>query len=260
MNMPMASHHALTDSSWADAIVRIRIHASAGLGPHRRRCVRRPEECEPASHRTVVGQRPGGRSRLRFAPDPRGDCRARRSVRHLDPVERRPRDPHGRAGGGAGHAPARGPVESLMALRTLPQALAQGAEADAGYCFVTADGDRRRSYADLQQAARRTAGSLRAAGLRRGDLVGLVLPDAEQFLTTLFGASIAGLIPASIYPPSTTSDLPRYFELTAAILRASGARAVVTSRALAASFEDVRRLCPDLSQILCIESFDGPAM
>jgi fatty-acyl-CoA synthase len=145
-----------------------------------------------------------------------------------------------------------------MALRTLPEALAQGAEADAGYCFVTGDGDRRRSYADLQQAARRTAGSLRAAGLRRGDLVGLVLPDAEQFLTTLFGASIAGLIPASIYPPSTTSDLPRYFELTAAILRASGARAVVTSRALAASFEEVRRLCPELSLILCADNLDGP--
>jgi fatty-acyl-CoA synthase len=145
-----------------------------------------------------------------------------------------------------------------MALRTLPDALAQGAEADAGYCFVTGDGDRRRSYADLQQAARRTAGSLRAAGLRRGDLVGLVLPEAEQFLTTLFGASMAGLIPASIYPPSTTSDLPRYFELTAAILRASGARAVVTSRALAASFEDVRRLCPALSLILCADSLDGP--
>jgi fatty-acyl-CoA synthase len=145
-----------------------------------------------------------------------------------------------------------------MALRTLPDALAQGAEADAGYSFVTGDGDRRRSYADLQQAARRTAGSLRAAGLRRGDLVGLVLPDAEQFLTTLFGASMAGLIPASIYPPSTTSDLPRYFELTAAILRASGARAVVTSRALAPSFEDVRRLCPALSLILCADSLDGP--
>ena len=145
-----------------------------------------------------------------------------------------------------------------MGLRTLPEALATGAEADAGYCFVTADGERRRSYADLQQAARRTAGSFQAAGLRRGDLVGLVLPDPEQFLTTLFGASIAGLIPASIYPPSMTSDLPRYFELTAAILRASGARAVVTSRALAASFEDARSQCPALSMILCADDLDGP--
>jgi fatty-acyl-CoA synthase len=146
----------------------------------------------------------------------------------------------------------------MAALRTLPEALAQGARADAGYCFVSGGGDRWRSYAELQEAARRRAGSLRAAGLTRGDLVGLVLPDAEQFLTTLFGASIAGLTPASIYPPSTTSDLPRYFELTAAILRTSGARAVVTSRALVAPFEEVRRLCPELALILCAEDLDGP--
>jgi fatty-acyl-CoA synthase len=148
----------------------------------------------------------------------------------------------------------------MAPLRTLPEALARGAGADAGYCFVTGDGDRRRSYAELQQAARLTAGALRAAGLRRGDLVGLVLPDAEQFLTTLFGASIAGLTPASIYPPSTTSDLPRYFELTASILRASGARAIVTTSALAPSFEEVRRLCPDLALILSAELFDSPAL
>jgi fatty-acyl-CoA synthase len=148
----------------------------------------------------------------------------------------------------------------MAALRTLPEALAHGAGTDAGYCFVTSEGERRRSYADLQLAAMRAGGALRAAGLRRGDLVGLILPDAEQFLTTLLGASIAGLIPASIYPPSTTSELPRYLELTAAILRASSARAVVTSRALAPSFEDVRRLCPELSLILCPETFDAAAI
>jgi fatty-acyl-CoA synthase len=148
----------------------------------------------------------------------------------------------------------------MTALRTLPDALAQGARADAGYCFVTGEGDRRRSYADLQETALRAAGSLRAAGLRRRDLVGLVLPDPEQFLTTLFGASIAGLIPASIYPPSATSDLPRYFELTASILRAAGARAVVTSRALLPSFEAARHLCPDLSLILCADTFDAPPL
>jgi fatty-acyl-CoA synthase len=145
-------------------------------------------------------------------------------------------------------------------LRTLPEALAQAARADAGYGFVSGEAERWRSYADLQQAALRTAGALKDAGLRRGDLVGLVLPDSEQFLTTLFGASIAGLTPASLYPPATTSDLPRYLELTASILRASGARAVVTTRALAPSFEDARPLCPDLSLVLCAESFDGPAV
>jgi acyl-CoA synthetase (AMP-forming)/AMP-acid ligase II len=145
----------------------------------------------------------------------------------------------------------------MSALRTLPEALAQGARTDEGYCFVGGEGDRRRSFAELQNAAMRAAGSLRAAGLRRGDLVALVLPDAEEFLTTLFGASIAGLIPASLHPPATTADLPRYLEITASILRASGARAVVTSRALATSFEEARPRCPDLALVLCAGDFDS---
>src|SRR5262249_1962676 len=73
---------------------------------------------------------------------------------------------------------------------------------------------------------------------------------AEPFLTTLFGASMAGLIPASIYPPSAASDLPRYFELTAQTLRAAEARAVVTTAVLAPQFERTRAACPHLSPAL----------
>jgi fatty-acyl-CoA synthase len=148
----------------------------------------------------------------------------------------------------------------MSTLRTLPEALAQGARTDAGYCFAGSDGDRRRSFAELQQAAWRVAASLRAAGLRRGDLVALVLPDAEEFLSTLFGASMAGVIPASLYPPSATGELPRYLDLTAAILRTAGARAVVTSAALAPSFEAARATCPELQLVLRAADFDAAAV
>src|SRR5579864_1827203 len=161
---------------------------------------------------------------------------------------------------------------------TLPQALAAAACARAGYCFVTrpqspgvsgapavpagphAGGvDDPRSYADLERAAFQVARSLREAGLRRGDLVAIVLPDAEAFLTTLFGASMAGVIPASFYPPSSTSDLPRYFDLTIGALRSAAARAVVTSAALAPEFDARRAACPDLALVLARESLDAPA-
>jgi fatty-acyl-CoA synthase len=145
----------------------------------------------------------------------------------------------------------------MAALRTLPEALARAARTSAGFCFVSADTDRWRSYADIRQSAMRVARSLREAGLRRGDLVALVLPDGEQFLVTLFGASLAGVTPASLYPPPPTGDLPRYLELTAAILRASGARAVVTSRTLALSFEGARPSCPELSLVLCSDDLDA---
>jgi acyl-CoA synthetase (AMP-forming)/AMP-acid ligase II len=122
-------------------------------------------------------------------------------------------------------------------LRTLPEALDEASTSGAGYTFLTEAGARLWSYADLRAAAYRMAAALLAAGLTRGDVVALVLADAQEFLTTLFGATIAGLIPASLYPPFTMSDLPQFFETTTAALMASTARAVITSEPLAAGFE-----------------------
>jgi fatty-acyl-CoA synthase len=144
--------------------------------------------------------------------------------------------------------------------RTLPEALADAAATDAGYCFVSPAGDRVRTFAEIRSTALGVARALTEAGLRRGDLVGIVIADAESFLTTLFGASLAGVIPASLYPPATTSDLPRYVELTCGILRASRARALVTSAALLPTFAAVRGSCPDLDLVLASETLDAPAI
>jgi fatty-acyl-CoA synthase len=143
--------------------------------------------------------------------------------------------------------------------RSLPQALAEAARAGTGYCFVTPAGDVVRSYAEVERRALAVARSLVEAGLRRDDLVAIVLADAEPFLTTLFGASIAGVIPASVYPPTATSALDGYFELTGHTLRSAGARAVVTSQTLAPEFESRRSLFPELSLVLAYESLDAPA-
>lgn len=143
--------------------------------------------------------------------------------------------------------------------RTLPEALAEAAGAAAGYSFPSNGTEGFRSYAEIQREAFRVARALADAGLRRGDLVGLVLGDAEAFLTTLFGASIAGLIPASLYPPLSAADLPRYVDLAATILRSAAARAVVTSRTLAPHFDAIRATCPALSLVLAREDLDAPA-
>jgi fatty-acyl-CoA synthase len=144
--------------------------------------------------------------------------------------------------------------------RTLPEALAAAARVGTGYCFVSNGADTHRPYADIQQAAWRVARAVHEAGLRRGDLAALVLCDAEQFLTALFGVSMSGVVPASLYPPVATSDLSRYFELTGRILRASGARAVITYAALAPEFEKLRATCPDLDVVLSRETMDAPAI
>jgi fatty-acyl-CoA synthase len=147
----------------------------------------------------------------------------------------------------------------MDSVRTLPGALALAARANTGYFFVSGGVDTFRPYAALRDAALRVASGLRASGLRRGDLVALVLPDAEEFLTALLGASIAGVIPASLYPPASTSDLARYLDMTTGILRAAGARAVVTTAALAPSFHAHGSACPELSFVLVRADLEGPA-
>jgi fatty-acyl-CoA synthase len=144
----------------------------------------------------------------------------------------------------------------MPGLRTLPEALAEAARGDAGYIFVASGRETRRSYAEIYEASRRVSCSLRALGLGKGDLVALIVGDAEQFLTTLFGASLAGVIPASLYPPAATSDLPRYLAATAGILRSCGARAVVTTAGLQPHFSELRSSCPDLSFVLSCETLD----
>jgi fatty-acyl-CoA synthase len=128
----------------------------------------------------------------------------------------------------------------MATLRTLIEALDQASRSGSGYTFLSEQGARTRSYAELQDAARRVAGGLRRSGVVPGDVVALVLADAEQFLTTLFGAAIAGGVPALLYPPAAAAALPAFFDSTAATIARSSARAVVTSSSLCAGFEALR--------------------
>lgn len=150
----------------------------------------------------------------------------------------------------------------MAVLRTLPQALRDAAAGAHGCLFIGGGSaghhvDVYRSYADLHTAARGVARSLRHLGLPRGALVALAIDDAEPFLVALYGASMAGLLPASLHPPGTTRDLDAYHELTAKALRAAGARALVTSPRLLKGFERVRIECPEVRAIVTSDALSG---
>jgi fatty-acyl-CoA synthase len=143
---------------------------------------------------------------------------------------------------------------------TLPQALAAAARGEHGYRFIGARGvESRASYAEIHRTSLGVAASLQALGLRRGDLVAIIVGDSQGFLTTLYGASIAGVVPASLYPPAPTSDLPSYLDATARVLRACNTRAVITSAALLPHVDALRAVCPSLAFVLPFDALQSTA-
>jgi fatty-acyl-CoA synthase len=96
-------------------------------------------------------------------------------------------------------------------------------------------------------------------GLGRGDVVALIVSDAEQFLTVLCGATMAGVIPASLYPPSVTSQPQAYAAATARALQFAGARALVTTESLISTFEKSGKSCSELSWVVSAERLTARA-
>jgi fatty-acyl-CoA synthase len=145
----------------------------------------------------------------------------------------------------------------MTAWRTLPDALDDAARSDCGYIFLEGGVERPRPYSAIREASIRCACALRAAGVARRDLVALAIDEPEPFLTALFGASLAGAVPAPLAPPPAIGDPSSYFELAAAVLRASAARALVTTAALVGRFEPLLGACPDLQMVLPREALDA---
>jgi len=91
-------------------------------------------------------------------------------------------------------------------------------------------GGERLSYGELFARARGVAGALQRLGLRPGERVALVLPTAPFFFDAFFGAVLAGGVPVPLYPPIRLGRMDEHRAQTAAMLRACGARLVLSDR------------------------------
>lgn len=85
-------------------------------------------------------------------------------------------------------------------------------------------------FAEMFERASRAAGALKAAGVKRGDRVALILPTCPEFIDALFGCQILGAVPVPLYPPVRLGRLDEYHLKTAAMLQAVDATLLVTQR------------------------------
>ncbi|MQY27379.1 AMP-binding protein [Nocardia aurantia] len=89
------------------------------------------------------------------------------------------------------------------------------------------------SYADLHARSVEAAAALVRRGVRRGEPVGILSPNAPEFLIGLFAVTAAGGAAAPLPLPSGAQQLRSYPQRLAAIAAASGMRSILVSPRLA---------------------------
>ncbi len=107
-----------------------------------------------------------------------------------------------------------------------------------GFVFVRADGSERfYSFQEMASEAARRAGALAALGLREGDRLVLGVPDGEEFVLSLLGASFAGIVPVPVHPPDAARDPAAYRQTVDRVARAAGASTILTTAAAREAIE-----------------------
>ena len=102
---------------------------------------------------------------------------------------------------------------------------------DAGYVFVASDGSERSyTFAEIEVAVLNRAKHLLSRGLKKGDRVGIIVPDPEEFVLTFFACAVAGLVSIPLFPPLGMGKLDSYIRDTARILGIGHAKMLITSK------------------------------
>jgi len=124
-------------------------------------------------------------------------------------------------------------------MRTFIDALRSNAtDTDRAVTFVRTNGQERRvSYAELWAEAAGRAKALREFGWVKGDKVGLILPEPDEFVLSFLGALTAGLVAVPMYPPPTLAKMDAYGDTVRHVLRASNARGLITNEAMSERVE-----------------------
>jgi len=137
--------------------------------------------------------------------------------------------------------------EALLAL----QAVGDG----RGFTFLPAGPGEERyiGFASLAKEAQRYGRLLRGLGLKKGDRVALIIPEADEFVLTFLGATTAGILPVPLYPPLSLGRLDAYLESTARILSAAKADVLITTARVQKVLWSVMDKVPTLRDLITVD-------
>jgi fatty-acyl-CoA synthase len=160
------------------------------------------------------------------------------------------------------HDNARTPVSRLPGGQvppTLKHAIAAlAADTKRGFVFVRNDGSERFcSFHDIHTETARRGALLVRRGLEKGDRLALVIPDGDEFVLSFLGAIVAGIVPVPMYPQLSFRNVDGYHDTVAHIVRASGAKALLTTAATRPFVEPVRERVDTLRAVLTLDELQA---
>ncbi len=146
-------------------------------------------------------------------------------------------------------------------LITLPRALERAAERTGyGFTFVKDDlSEEELTWATLHVRAKEIAVALRERGMKKGDHVAIVLPEAGEFVPTFLGVAQGGGVPVPLYPPMGVGQLGGYLDHCKHIVSASRAGLLITNRQIKAVLGTLHDHAPSLREMLTYADLNGDA-
>jgi fatty-acyl-CoA synthase len=146
-------------------------------------------------------------------------------------------------------------------LITLPQALERATKRTGyGYTFVHDDlKEELLTWEWMHERAMEIAVALRERGVKKGEPVALILPDAVEFVPTFLGVAQAGAVPVPLYPPMGMGQLGGYIDHCKHIVGASRAKILITNRQVRAVIGKLHDHAPDLREMITYADLEGKA-
>jgi acyl-CoA synthetase (AMP-forming)/AMP-acid ligase II len=149
-----------------------------------------------------------------------------------------------------------------MQFRTVAPAIAEVGLHYPEHDFVFQDlkgNETRYSFVELEQNTARRAAALQAYGMQKGDRVGLIVIEPEDFVLTFLACLRVGVVPVPLYPPLSFGNLDAYADRTAKVLTSSASRLLIASGKLQNVLWAMVDRVPSMEKLVAVEKLRDAA-
>lgn len=145
----------------------------------------------------------------------------------------------------------------MQPFRTVAQAIAEVGLHYPEHDFVFQDlkgEETSYTFVDLEKNTAKRAAALQSYGLTKGDRVGLIVIEPEDFVLTFLACLRVGVVPVPLYPPLSFGNLDAYADRTAKVLDSSSSKLLIASGKLQNVLWAMVDRVPSLQKLLAVEN------